>query len=193
VDVTITADRGFGDQKRYEQIRTLGMHYVIRFRQDILLTTEFGDQKPAVEWLHPNGRARMLKQVAVTADCYIAAGDRARPRQEDEGTVVHRHLARRPHCGRCGPHLQPEIFDCAAWTPSEKQILALVARGMSNAAIAGARGTSVHTVANQIAALFRKTGATSRAELARSASAYETSKKPARAAFGRRALVRCSD
>jgi hypothetical protein len=71
VDVTITADRGFGDQKRYEQIRTLGMHYVIRFRQDILLTTEFGDQKPAVEWLHPNGRARMLKQVAVTADCYI--------------------------------------------------------------------------------------------------------------------------
>ena len=111
VDVTLTADRGFGDQKRYEQIRTLGMHYVIRFRQDILLTTEFGDQKPAVEWLHPNGRARMLKQVAVTADCYIAAGDRARPRQEDEGTVVHRHLARRPHGSRCCPHLRPEIFD----------------------------------------------------------------------------------
>jgi Transposase DDE domain len=71
VHVTITADRGFGDQKRYEQIRTLGFHYVIRFRQDILLTTEFGEQKPAIEWLHASGRARMLKRVAVTADCYI--------------------------------------------------------------------------------------------------------------------------
>jgi hypothetical protein len=71
VKVTIAADRGFGDQKRYEQIRTLGFHYVIRFRQDILLTDQFGEQKPAIEWLHPSGRARMLKQVAVTADCYI--------------------------------------------------------------------------------------------------------------------------
>jgi hypothetical protein len=71
VQVTIAADRGFGDQKRYEQIRALGFHYVIRFRQDILLTDQFGEQKPAIEWLHPSGRARMLKQVAVTADCYI--------------------------------------------------------------------------------------------------------------------------
>jgi hypothetical protein len=71
VAVTITADRGFGDQKRYEQIRVLGFHYAIRFRQDILLTNEFGERKPAVDWLHPSGRARMLKQVAVTADCYI--------------------------------------------------------------------------------------------------------------------------
>jgi hypothetical protein len=71
VKVTIVADRGFGDQKRYEHTRTLGFQYVIRFRQDILLTDEFGEQKPAIEWLHPSGRARMLKQVAVTADCYI--------------------------------------------------------------------------------------------------------------------------
>jgi len=71
VRVTITADRGFGDQKRYEQVRALGFHYTIRFRQDILLTDEKGEQKPAIEWMHPNGRARMLKRVAVTADCYI--------------------------------------------------------------------------------------------------------------------------
>ena len=71
VRVTITADRGFGDQKRYEHIRSLGFHYTIRFRQDILLTDEHGVQKPAIEWMHANGRARMLKQVAVTADCYI--------------------------------------------------------------------------------------------------------------------------
>jgi hypothetical protein len=71
VSVTIAADRGFGDQKRYEHIRALGFNYVIRFRQDILLTDQFGKQKPAIEWLHPSGRARMLKQVAVTTDCYI--------------------------------------------------------------------------------------------------------------------------
>jgi hypothetical protein len=71
VKVTIVADRGFGDQKRYEHIRALRFHYAIRFRQDILLTDQFGQQKPAIEWLHSSGRARMLKQVAVTADCYI--------------------------------------------------------------------------------------------------------------------------
>jgi DNA-binding CsgD family transcriptional regulator len=38
---------------------------------------------------------------------------------------------------------------------------------MSNAAIARARQTSVRTVANQVASLFRKTGARSRDELAR--------------------------
>jgi len=71
VQVTIVADRGFGDQKRYEQIRTLRFDYIIRFRQDILLTDQFGEQRPAIEWLHPSGRARMLKKLAVTADCYI--------------------------------------------------------------------------------------------------------------------------
>jgi len=56
---------------------------------------------------------------------------------------------------------------CDGLTPSEKEILTDVARGRSNAAIARARGTSVRTVANQIAGLFRKIGASSRAELAR--------------------------
>jgi DNA-binding CsgD family transcriptional regulator len=37
--------------------------------------------------------------------------------------------------------------------------------GQSNAAIAKARGTHVRTVANQLAALFRKLGVASRAEL----------------------------
>jgi hypothetical protein len=69
--VTVLADRGFGDQKRYAHVLSLGFHYVIRFRQGILLTDEFGESAPAVQWLHPRGRARMLKQVAVTTDCYL--------------------------------------------------------------------------------------------------------------------------
>jgi DNA-binding CsgD family transcriptional regulator len=55
----------------------------------------------------------------------------------------------------------------AALTPSEAQVLEHLSRGMSNAAIARARQTSVRTVANQVASLFRKTGARSRDELAR--------------------------
>src|SRR5271170_4152828 len=71
--VTVLADRGFGDQKRYEHVLSLGFHYVIRFRQGILLTDPFGERGAAVHWLHRSGRARMLKEVAVTADCYIPA------------------------------------------------------------------------------------------------------------------------
>jgi hypothetical protein len=71
VRVTILADRGFGDQKRYEQVRSLSFDYIIRFRQDILVTTQFGEQKRAAEWLHTNGRARKLKEMGVTEDCYV--------------------------------------------------------------------------------------------------------------------------
>jgi DNA-binding NarL/FixJ family response regulator len=58
----------------------------------------------------------------------------------------------------------------ASLTRSEEEVLAALACGMSNGAIALARQTSVHTVANQIASLFRKTGARSRTELARISS-----------------------
>jgi len=71
VIATIVADRGFGDQKRYEQIVKLGMHYAIRFRQGILVTDEWGNQKPASEWLPKSGRAKKLKDMGVTADCYV--------------------------------------------------------------------------------------------------------------------------
>lgn len=71
VRVTILADRGFGDQKLYAQLTALGFDYVIRFRECILLTDQYGQQKPASEWVAKSGRATMLKDIAVTADCYI--------------------------------------------------------------------------------------------------------------------------
>jgi DNA-binding NarL/FixJ family response regulator len=55
---------------------------------------------------------------------------------------------------------------CEFLTKAERDILADVADGMSNGAIALKRGTSVHTVSNQIASLYRKTGVCTRAELA---------------------------
>jgi hypothetical protein len=69
--VTVLADRGFGDKKRYEQLRQLNFDYIIRFRQDILVTNEFGKQQKAGAWLHTNGRARKLHDMGVTADCYV--------------------------------------------------------------------------------------------------------------------------
>jgi DNA-binding CsgD family transcriptional regulator len=50
-------------------------------------------------------------------------------------------------------------------SPTEREVLRLVLEGMRNAQIAARRGTSVRTVANQVASLFRKLGVTCRREL----------------------------
>jgi DNA-binding NarL/FixJ family response regulator len=50
-------------------------------------------------------------------------------------------------------------------TPAEVSVLELVQRGLSNHAIATLRGTSERTVANQVAALLRKTGVNTRRAL----------------------------
>jgi len=52
-------------------------------------------------------------------------------------------------------------------TRSESEVVDAIRRGASNADIARRRGTSVHTVANQIAGVFRKLGVHSRTELVR--------------------------
>ena len=52
----------------------------------------------------------------------------------------------------------------APLTPREREILALVGRGMSNKSVARHLGISVHTVKFHLEALFDKLGATSRAE-----------------------------
>jgi DNA-binding NarL/FixJ family response regulator len=56
---------------------------------------------------------------------------------------------------------------CAALTRAERSVLELLAAGASNAQIAGARGSSVRTVANQVASLLKKLAAGSRFELVR--------------------------
>lgn len=54
-------------------------------------------------------------------------------------------------------------------TAAERQVVAEITRGASNAQIAAARGTTVRTVANQLQRIFVKLGVHSRAELAREA------------------------
>lgn len=51
-------------------------------------------------------------------------------------------------------------------TKTEKSVVARLVRGESTARIAKGRGTSARTVANQIAAIYRKLGVGSRRELA---------------------------
>jgi DNA-binding NarL/FixJ family response regulator len=63
-----------------------------------------------------------------------------------------------------------------ALTLAERQVVAHVLSGRSNAAIARARQTSCRTVANQLAAIYRKLGVASRWELA--ARAGRSSKVP---------------
>jgi DNA-binding CsgD family transcriptional regulator len=53
-------------------------------------------------------------------------------------------------------------------TNAEKAVTALAVVGLSNAEIAGARGVSERTIANQLAAIYRKLGVSSRFELAAS-------------------------
>lgn len=54
----------------------------------------------------------------------------------------------------------------AALTATERAILELLLAGMSTTAIAVERGRAERTVANQIAAIYRKLGVGSRSELA---------------------------
>jgi DNA-binding CsgD family transcriptional regulator len=51
-------------------------------------------------------------------------------------------------------------------SPAERAVSRQVLAGLSNAAIARRRGCSPRTIANQLAAVYRKLGVSSRAELA---------------------------
>ncbi len=59
-----------------------------------------------------------------------------------------------------GPHALAEL------TASERQVALAILAGHSNAEIARMRGSAPRTVANQIAAMFKKLGVRSRSELA---------------------------
>jgi hypothetical protein len=65
--VTILADRGFGDQKLFAFLPTLGFGCLIRFRGTIHVTAADGQTKPAAQWVGQGGRARKLAHARVTA------------------------------------------------------------------------------------------------------------------------------
>jgi Transposase DDE domain len=69
-EVTILADRGFGDQKLFAFLTALGFAYVIRFRGNITVTDAQGKSRSAADWVDVGGRAHTLRGAKVTADEY---------------------------------------------------------------------------------------------------------------------------
>jgi len=66
VKITVLADRGFGDQKLYRFLQTLGWDFVIRFRGVIQVEDAEGTRKTANEWVPESGRATMIRGARVT-------------------------------------------------------------------------------------------------------------------------------
>jgi len=67
VSVTILADRGFADRKLLAFLTRLGFDYVIRLRGNIRVTAADGERRDAADWVGHQGRARKLRDAAVTA------------------------------------------------------------------------------------------------------------------------------
>jgi hypothetical protein len=74
VKVTVLADRGFGDHKLYEKCRTLGLDFIIRFREAITVESSEGEARSAKDWVPAGGRAQLLVGAAVTQYKYRVPG-----------------------------------------------------------------------------------------------------------------------
>src|SRR5208337_1982174 len=71
VKVCIVADRGFGDRKLYWMLtEELKFDFVIRFRGNIAVAAADGEVRAAADWVGTGGRARVLRDAAVTAVGY---------------------------------------------------------------------------------------------------------------------------
>jgi len=67
VDITVLADRGFGDQKLFTMLEMIGWRYAIRFR-GVIKVTHAGRTLPAKEWVPASGHAKLLRDVGITED-----------------------------------------------------------------------------------------------------------------------------
>src|SRR3954449_2554528 len=74
VKVTILADRGFADTKLFGFLDEQGFDYVIRLKGNTKVSVADGLTRPAAEWVGQGGRARKLRDAAVTAaQCPVGA------------------------------------------------------------------------------------------------------------------------
>ena len=68
VNVTIVADRGFGDAMLYKFLYEINFRFVIRFKGNIYVESRSGETKIASEFLGKNGRARKIDRAKVTSE-----------------------------------------------------------------------------------------------------------------------------
>lgn len=66
IEITLLADRGFGYAELYEQLGDLGWDYVIRFREDIIVSGPDDDPVAASELVPAHGRVRKITRAKVT-------------------------------------------------------------------------------------------------------------------------------
>jgi hypothetical protein len=70
VQVTILADRGFGDQQLYAILRDFGFDFIVRFRGVVTVESRDGEVRAASDWVPATGRLRCLAGARVTQDRY---------------------------------------------------------------------------------------------------------------------------
>src|ERR671911_204565 len=97
VKVTLLADRGFADTKLFGFLDDLGFDYVIRLKGNIKVSAADGQTRSAAEWVGQGGRARKLRDAAVTAaqclrrcSAHPARRRRRKPRHGPPSQVQHR-------------------------------------------------------------------------------------------------------
>ena len=66
VKCTILADRGFADTKLFGFLAELDLGYVIRLKGNTKVSAADGTTRPAARWVGQDGRARKLRDAAVT-------------------------------------------------------------------------------------------------------------------------------
>src|SRR3954467_15848811 len=72
ITCTILADRGFADTKLFDFLAELGFGYLLRLKSNTTVSAADGPTRPAAEWVGQGGRARKLRDAAVTgAQCPV--------------------------------------------------------------------------------------------------------------------------
>jgi DNA-binding CsgD family transcriptional regulator len=118
-----------------------------RIREGMFCTIDLGGQLLALCILNRTSRERLSERSEATVRALlpvISLGDR----------VLAKHAR----------SLEDDV-PIAGLTPREREVTELITLGFTNPEIAMALGSSIHTVRNQVASVFRKAGATTRAEL----------------------------
>ena len=122
----------------------------------VLVLTMFDDDDSVFAAMRAGALGYVLKGAApdsvVRAIAAVAAGEAV------FGAGVARRALDQLGRDRAGPDVLPDL------TPRERQVLELVATGLSNPAIATRLGMATHTVGNHITSIFAKLQVASRAE-----------------------------
>ena len=71
VQVTIIADRGFGDTKLFEFLRDeLKFGYLIRLKKNIWVSAADGERRKTADWVSATGRAKTLRGAQITNELF---------------------------------------------------------------------------------------------------------------------------